>query len=57
MSAWQQQQLDDLRKHVAGLLARRATLADADALRRLDADIVEHRQTIADIERRLKATP
>jgi hypothetical protein len=57
MSAWQQQKLDDLRRAVAALLERRAVAADIDALRRLDADIAEHCTAIADIERRLKATP
>jgi hypothetical protein len=57
MSVWQQQRLDDLRRAVAALLERRALAADIDALRRLDADIAEHCSTIADIERRLKATP
>jgi hypothetical protein len=61
MSAWQQQQLDDLRQRLAGHLQRRAELAadkaQADAVRRIDADIAEHCTAIAKIERQLKATP
>jgi hypothetical protein len=58
MSAWQQQRLDDLRSALAAHVKRRAELAaDKDAVRRLDAEVAEHCRSIADIERRLRATP
>jgi hypothetical protein len=57
MSVWQQQKLDDLRRAVAALLEHRALTTDIDAIRRLDGDIAEHCTAIADIERKLKATP
>jgi hypothetical protein len=58
MSAWQQQQLDDLRQRLADHLQRRGELADADAVRRIDDEIAEQCTSIADIERQLKkATP
>jgi hypothetical protein len=60
MSAWQQQRLDDLRSALAVHLKRRgeaADKADADAVRRIDGEIAEHAGAIADIERRLRATP
>jgi hypothetical protein len=60
VNAWQQQRLDDLRQRLADHLARRTVLAvdtaQADAVRRLDAEITEHCRTIADIERALRVT-
>jgi hypothetical protein len=54
VNAWQQQKLDDLRRALAAHLERRAELADADAVRRLDDAIAEHCTAIAAIERALK---
>jgi hypothetical protein len=54
VNAWQQQRLDDLRRALAAALARRAELADVDAVRRLDAEIADHCRTIADVERALR---
>jgi hypothetical protein len=61
MSVWQQQKLDDLRCALAAHLKRRAELvadpAQANAVRQLDDQIAEAGRSIADIERRLRATP
>ena len=61
MNAWQQQKVDELRQHVAGLLERRAVLAadsaQANNVRRLDDKIAKACRSIADIEHQLKATP
>jgi hypothetical protein len=52
---WQQQKLDDLRRALAAHLARRAALAaDADAVRRLDADIAATCRALYDAEYRLR---
>ena len=57
MNVWQQQKVDELRQRCADLLARRAVLADVDALRRLDGEIEEVCRDLANAERQLKATP
>ena len=61
MSAWQQQRVAELKQRLADHLQRRAVLAadpaQASAVRQLDDQITEHCTAIADIERRLKATP
>jgi hypothetical protein len=57
VNVWQQQKLDDLRRVLAAHLERRALATDIDALRRIDGEIAEHVTAIAEIERKLKATP
>jgi hypothetical protein len=61
VNVWRQQKLDDLRRALAGHLARRGELAadpaQANTLRTLDDTISEHCTAIAKIERQLKATP
>jgi hypothetical protein len=57
VDAWQQQQVDHLRRAVAALLERRVLAADIDALRRLDGEIEEVCRDLANAERQLKATP
>jgi hypothetical protein len=54
---WRQQKVDDLRQRCADLLARRAVLADVDALRWLDGEIEEVCRDLANAERQLKVTP
>jgi hypothetical protein len=60
VNVWRQQKVDELRQHVAALLARRAALAadtaQANAVRQLDDQIAEHCTAIADFERQLRAT-
>jgi hypothetical protein len=68
MSAWQQQQVDQLRSRIAAHLQRRATLegacvsptdasSRADAIRRIDGEIAEAARDLAAAERKLKDGP
>jgi hypothetical protein len=65
MSAWQQQQVDQLRQRISACMQRRAALegacinpADAnsraDQIRRVNADIADLARSIAVAERKLK---